>query len=78
MTPLRLALLASLATGAVLAGPSDAGCYGTPTYRACTASREVTRQCVYTGGTTCKWVVVNAPLCIYGNIGSGYFVTTWC
>jgi len=77
---LRLALLASVASALAFAAPSDAGCYGASgTAVVCTANREVTRQCVYTGGSTCKWVVVSAPLCVYGTIGgSGTFWTVWC
>lgn len=78
---LRLAALASVASALAFAAPSGAtSCYGASgVLVACTANREVTRQCVYTGGTTCQWVVVNGPLCVGGTIGSsGYFQTVWC
>ncbi|HEX8004552.1 MAG TPA: hypothetical protein VF519_17825 [Mycobacteriales bacterium] len=76
---LRL-LLATAAAGASFAAPADAGCYGASgTLVACTKNVPVYSTCLYTGGSTCKPVVVTAPLCVYGAIGSGgYFTTVWC
>lgn len=76
-------LLAIALAGAAFAGGGTAsadGCYGVQsTLVACTANREIHRECVYTGGSTCKWVVVSGPLCVYGTIGSTwYFITAWC
>ena len=77
---LRLALAGATLAAGFLAPSADAGCYGVQgTFVTCTANREVARQCVYTGGGTCQWVVVNAPLCVYGTMGGGgWFQTVWC
>lgn len=77
---LRLALAGATLAAGFATPPAQAACYGVSgTFVACTRSVEVTRQCVYTGKPTCQWVVVNAPLCVAGTIGSsGYFVTAWC
>ena len=75
----RLALLASVASALAFAAPSDAGCYGASGRAVvCAETYEVTRECVYTGGGTCQWVVVSAPVCVSGTIGGAHFWPAWC
>lgn len=75
---LRLGLIASAALASSFALPAQAACTpSSPLVTACTANRPVVTACVHLT-SPCTAVVVNGPLCVYGNIGTGYFVTVWC
>lgn len=77
---LPLALAAAASSLALAAPAADAGCYGASgLFGACPSTVPVYSTCIWTGGTTCTPVVVKAPLCVNGWIGSsGYYTTVWC
>ena len=65
----RAALVGGVLVAAAFASSADATCVTTSV---CEESRPVA-TCV---GTKC--VVVNVPLCLHGQVGSGYYQTVWC
>lgn len=74
---LRLGLVAT-ALASSFALPAQAACTpSSPLLTVCTANRPVASGCVHLTDP-CTSYVLNGPLCVYGNIGTGYFVTVWC
>lgn len=75
---LRLALAAATAVSSfALTAPAEACVFVEPYATVCHEYRPFVYTCVYVGDP-CLPFLVEAPLCVHGEVAHGPFTTGWC